>query len=140
MKRLLLAAAIPFLLGSSCPGSDDPAGPNGDAVVVGNWTLQTLNGDPLPAPWSDNGETFTVTAGSLVVNANGTFTFTETMTGEPLDQTSGAWNSASGTNTFTLVPSAQTGEEQHNGTAVVSGNTLTLTIEGGSDVRVYQRS
>lgn len=140
MKRLLCLAALPILLAAACPGSDDPAGPGANAAIVGNWTLQSLNADPLPAPWTDAGQTFTVTAGSLAVNANGSFTFTETMTGRPLDQTSGTWTSASGANTFTLVPTLDAGEEQNNGTATVSGNTLTLTIANSTDVRVYSRN
>ena len=139
MKRLLYLAALPMLLAATCPGEDDPTNPN-LIDIAGSWTLQSLNNDPLPAPWNDNGITRTVTAGSVSINANGTFSYTETVTGQPLDQTTGTWTATATANTYSFIPNAQSGEATNNGTGVFTQNTMTLTIAGSSDVRVYSRN
>lgn len=137
MKRLLYVAALPLLL-AACPGSDDPTAPEA-TELIGSWTLQSLNNDPLPAPWNDNGITRTMTAGSATISANGNFTYSETADAQ-VDNTTGTWHATATAHTYTFIPNAQPGETTNNGTGVVSGNTLTLTIAGSSDVRVLQRN
>jgi len=65
MRRvaLILAAVLPLTL-AACGDSTGPA------RVSGNYTLQSVGGDPLPAAAGFNEE---ITAGTLQLNANGTF-------------------------------------------------------------------
>jgi hypothetical protein len=143
MKRLALLLALTATMAADCPGGDeDPTGPSDDGVLTGTWNLQSLNGDPLPAEWEDNGEPQTVTAGTIVVAANGNFTYTETAGGES-DNTTGVCTLTTPPRTYTCDPNEPPGETNDvNGIAVVNGDSMTLTISesGDNTVRVYARA
>jgi hypothetical protein len=141
MKRfVLLVTLAATTLAADCPGSDDTTGPD-NVSLVGSWTLQSVNNDPLPSNWNDNGVTRVITAGNIVVNANLGFTFNETADNQN-DTTTGTCSLTTPPATYTCVPTSVPGENQNNGIAVVNGNSMTLTIQdgGGTETRVYSRS
>ena len=145
MKRfVLLLTLAATTMAADCPGGDETNGPNGvdDASLTGSWTLQSINGDPLPAPWLDVDHVHNVTAGSITVAANGNFTYTETDDREG-GNTTGVCTLTTPPRTYTCVPTAQPGETDNtNGIAVVNGNSMTLTISepGLTVTRVYSRN
>ena len=99
MKRaaLVLAAVLPLTF-AAC---NDSTGPG---RISGNYTLQSVGGDPLPATSGTNQQ---ITDGTLQLNANGTF-------------------SASITSRF--VSSGATNRLDFGGTYTQNGNSLTLTF------------
>lgn len=141
MRRIVPLLLLATAMAASCPGSDS-TDPTDDNSPVGSWTLQSINNDPLPAEVADGEFTFTVTAGSVVVNANGTFSFSETSDADGVDVTNGTWVAASAANTYTFTPNPDPeDEDQSNGTTVVDGNTMSLTIANSPGVvRRYQRN
>ena len=140
MKRfVLLVTLAATTIAAECPGSDDPTGTEG-ASLVGSWTLQSVNNDPLPSNWNDNGINRVITAGSIVVNTNLGFTYNETADGQN-DVTTGTCSLTTPPSTYTCVPTPVQGEQQVNGTAVVNGAAMTLTINDGQVMaRVYSRN
>lgn len=146
MKRfVLLLTLAATTMAADCPGGDDTTGPDGDGdnSLVGSWTLQSLNNDPLPSNWNDNGTTRVITSGSIVVNANLSFTFTEAIQGLGNDNTTGTCSLTTPPATYTCDPTEGTGEPNgNNGIAVVNGNSMTLTVtdNGQTDTRVYSRN
>jgi hypothetical protein len=145
MKRfVLLLTLAAATMAADCPGGDDTTGPDGggNASLVGTWTLQSVNNDPLPSNWNDNGTTRVITSGSIVVQANLAFAFTEAIQGIGNDNTSGTCSLTTAPATYTCVPTPVAGEDQNNGIAVVNGNSMTLTItdQGQTDTRIYSRN
>ena len=138
MKRLASLLLLATVMAADCPGSDDPTGPTS---IAGTWTLHTVGGSSLPAQYQDGDLTYNVTAGHVVINANGTFSYSETTTQDGVDAVSGTWVAASAANTDTFTPNDIPGEgEQGYGTGVFAGNVMTLTISNGGPVRTYQRN
>jgi hypothetical protein len=122
MKKLASLALLVLVASCNLFGGDD----GGDTAIVGTWTLQSVNGDPLPANFQDGEFTAQITAGTAVVSADGTFSYSETWDGES-DITSGTWTKSG--DTYTFQPNELVGENtQVPGYATVSGNTMTLTI------------
>ena len=124
LKHLVVLLAL-ATIAADCPFGDSSTDPQTD-VVVGVWTLQSVNGDPLPANFADGEFTAVISAGSATVNANGTFSYSETWDSQ-VDVTAGTWTKDG--STYVFDPAEQGGEEtQINGYATVSGSTMTLTV------------
>ena len=127
MRRLLISALAISLV--AC-GSDDSTGPA--TSLAGTWALTRAAGAAPPATvYSDASVTLIILSGSLVLNANETWTGalvarTVTAAGSS-DETfpaSGTW-SRNG-NTVTLT---DTSDPQNPLVATVSGNTLTASLD-----------
>jgi hypothetical protein len=103
---LMLASTLAF----ACSDSTRP-----EYTLTGTWSLQTVNGQPLPFTLPETGEV--VSAESLTLLASGRFTMTTTFR-----------ETINGNVTLESIPDA--------GTYVVSGMTLTLMYEsdGSNDV------
>lgn len=121
MKKLL---ALSLLIATvSC---DEAATVAGGATIAGTYTLQSVNGDPLPSNFTDNGTTIQITAGTFTVTANGTFSYSETWS-SGTDVTTGTWTLNGDTYTFVPTPTQQD-PNPTNGYGTLSGTTLTLTV------------
>ncbi len=112
---------------SAC-GSDDPADPGGQdlSAITGLWTLQSVDGNALPVDLVEDGENFTLHAGTLMVSSNGTCTNSFTTTPEGETQMTETINC-----TFTFSGSLFSYVEEgitYSGT--VSGNSLTILNDG----------
>lgn len=109
--------------------SDSPPPPTEPVTAIAEWALASVDGDALPTVvYSDDGYSLEVTAGELVLAADGTYTndvtVTETVDGTAsvyIDRISGRWTEAAG-GSLTLTP---TGESAL--TASWSGSSLTVT-------------
>jgi hypothetical protein len=138
LKHLAVLLAL-STIAADCPFGDNST--TGTTDVSGTYTLQSLDGDPLPAIWNDNGTNRTVTSGTVVINANGTFTYTETNNSFS-DNTVGTWTKAG--DVYTFNPTEGVGEEpSSNGTGTFAGTTFTLSIPhdgGGTSIRVYMKT
>jgi hypothetical protein len=129
MRRVLLALGTVALLG--CPG-DSTTSPS-TSTYVGTYTLISVGGTALPAPSGTSGET--TTAGSVVINANGTFTYSETRTPSGSQTSSGTYT-VSGLN-ITYIPTSQSDQ---GATGVFSNSYATLTVTpGGEPVLVFTK-
>lgn len=118
MQRVaMLALAFAVATTTACGGDDKNPGTGPETGVVGNYSLKTIDGDPLPATIfdeiiDDEGEqyrlTIAISAGSMDLKADKSFT---------------------GSLTFKIMVE---GEAPHteavpvNGTYTTSGNTVTL--------------
>ena len=121
MRRALLALASVALLG--CPG-DSTTSPSSSSYV-GTYTLISVGGTALPAPSGDPGQT--ITAGTLTLNSNGTFSYNETRNPGGAQPATGTYT-VSGLN-VTYDPSDQSG----GASGVFSSDTyssLTVTPSG----------
>ena len=132
--RNMLALLLLSLAVTAC---GDSVGPDPDAHV-GTYTLQTVNGSPLPFLIRQEGNNrIELTEGTVTLNANGTFSsrhshrFTE---GESIStetqSLTGTYVKSDGTFTFT-------DNEGDVYSALLEGNSLTLN-EGGV-VAVYRK-
>jgi len=139
MRRTLATAALALLTlaAGACGGDDDSTGPNGS--IAGTYTLRTVNGSPPPITLLEFQDyKVEVTAASVVMNANNTFsatsTFRETDAGEVTTSNSvctGTYAVSGSTVTFTEPES--TNEDcggSYTGTWS-NGNTLTVAFGGG---------
>ncbi len=126
MRRVLLALATVALFG--CPG-DSTTSPSGSSTYVGTYTLVSVAGAALPAASGTSGQT--TTAGTLVINANNTFSYSETRTPSGSMSNTGTYT-VSGLN-ITYTPNPVSGQNQQGATGVFSSNsytTLTVTPSG----------
>jgi hypothetical protein len=117
MRRALLALCSLFVLttaGVCDSGSTTEAG-----SIVGSYTLVSVNGQNLPAQFDQ----MTITAGSATVSANNTFTFSETVEGLGPNVITGTWSQSG--STYTFHPTSE--QDSEDGTATLSGSTLTIT-------------
>ena len=126
MKRLTSSPVFLIVLTGALLTAcgDTPFTPEG---VAGVYTLESINGNPLP--FAETAQT-TITAGSITLNADGTFSSSVTTNS----------NTRPFSGTFTLVePStirfAATGEEPLSGT--LEGDTITIIVDG--DTQVYRK-
>ena len=139
MRRILATAALALLTfaASACGGDDDPSGPNGS--IAGTYTLRTVNGSPPPVTLLEFQDfKVEVTAASIVMNANNTFsatsTFRETDAGVVTTSTSvcsGTYSLSGSTVTFT-EPDSDNEDCGGSYTGTWSnGNTLTVSFDAG---------
>lgn len=136
LKHIAVLLAL-STMAADCPFGDKSATDNGNPTdVAGSYTLQKVNGSNLPANWNDNGTMVQITAGSVTINANGTFSFSESRSNGP-DAISGTWTQAGGT--YTFVPSDASGPDEY-GTGTFSGSQFTLSVESGTLIRIYQKT
>jgi hypothetical protein len=120
MRRYLIAFAAVALLGCS----KSSTGPS-TTSTVGTYTLVSVGGVALPAPSGDPGQT--VTAGNLVLNADGSFTYAETRNPGGV-QSSGGTYTVTGVN-ISLVPTSQ-GDTGATGVFSDGNATVTVTPSG----------
>jgi hypothetical protein len=72
MRKLLALSAAVLLSAAAC--SDGGTGPSAEANIAGNYTLQTVNGNPLPwRPFVVGNDFVEITSGSGTVNADNTY-------------------------------------------------------------------
>ncbi len=134
MRRLASVVLTGALL-TACGGN--PFSPEG---VSGTYNLETISGSPLPFSVTDDltGATFTFTAGSISLNANGTFSISTTGTATIEGTTT--TNTFGGSGTFELVaPSTVrfTSSDGETMSGALDGDRL--TIIGGGDSFVYRK-
>ena len=127
MRRLIPLVALAVAV--AC-GSDSTTQPT-MASVAGTWSLQTVNGSPLPFTLTQTG-TDKLELLSDVVTAEPNGTYTETVQFRTTVSGQTTTNSDTDSGTFTLngtavvLSSARTGST----TGALSGNTLTLSDQG----------
>jgi len=120
LARTVLAAAL--LAAAACgDDDDDPAGP---ADISGTYTLRTVDGNPVPATFSDpDGDELRFNSGSLTLNQGGTYNgaLGVTFNSAPFDLADEGTFTRSG-NTLTF---ASTIDADNDFTATISGTTIT---------------
>ena len=130
MQRLALVVLTGVLL-TACGG--DAFSPE---AVSGTYNLETVNGSPLPFTLTDDSTgTFTTTAASIILNANGTASISTTGTAT-IDGTTTTFTFG-GSGTFELVaPSAIrfTFPDEETGSGTLDGDRITIIGEGDSFV------
>ncbi len=118
MRRfLILATVLGGGLLTACDG--DSTGPGG---IFGTYTLVSIDGENLPVTLQILDTEVEITAGSLRLNSDNTYTMSLTMTVE------GTTDTGDVSGTFTVDGSTIDFDEGFTGT--VSGNTLTVSDEG----------
>jgi len=136
MRRLVAALLVSAAL--ACGGDDSITVPT-NASVAGTWTLQSVNGSPLPFVIVQSGSNKSeLTADVLTVGSSGNFTqlttIRNTLNGQVTTQ------STPDAGTYTLNGTAATfrfNSDGSTGTGAINGNTLTVADVGL--VMVYQR-
>jgi hypothetical protein len=70
-----------MIVAATIAGCGDSTGPGGETNITGTYSLRTINGQTLPFPLVVVGTTYRleVTAGSVTINANGTYTGSSTL-------------------------------------------------------------
>lgn len=138
MKRFALLVAMAGVV--AC-GTKEKSITDTTVSVAGTYTLQSVNNDPVPSNYNDAGNIVVISAGTLTMNANGTFTYSETWS-TGADVTTGTYSKTG--DSYTLVPNAKPGEgPQSNGVATITGDgTMTLTVQetAQTTVRVLQKN
>jgi hypothetical protein len=134
MKRVMVLALLAV---AACGGATEPTQIN----VVGSYQLKSVAGVALPAPVSPPAgyNTATVTAGTLTLNADGTWSTTATFRLVATNATTttqaaaiGIYSAVNGAVSFTTTTGI-TGNFSGN----VNGNTL--TVLQGPTATIYQR-
>jgi hypothetical protein len=120
LARTVLAAAL--LAAAACGGDDDdPAGP---AAISGTYTLRTVDGNAVPATFTDgSGNVLRFDSGALTLNDGGTYTgaLGVTFNSAPFDlEDEGTFTRTGNTLTF-----ASTIDADNDFTATISGTTIT---------------
>jgi hypothetical protein len=137
LRRSFLSALAGFALFAACGG--DSTGP-GDTNIVGSYTLQSINGNPVP--WRAiviGNDWFEIASGSGSINADGTYSLTfnwrESVAGETDE------GSESLVGTYTRNGNAITFRDASDGSTAIgtiSGRQISVTSEGV--VLVYVRN
>jgi len=132
MKRFVAACVV--LLAIACGDSTSPS-----ASVAGTWTLQTVNGAPLPFVIAQVGaDKIELTSDVITANSNGSFTqMTTVKTTESGQVTT---ESIPDAGTYTQNGTAVTftfNSDGSSGTGTLNGNTVTVASQGFS--LVYTR-
>lgn len=134
-------ASIAVLAGALCLASCDDN--NNDVILVspfvGTFTLQTVNGSALPVIIVDEispPRRVEITSGQIVIAANRTFTdviaFRQTIGGIVSTQTVSCTGTFTSTgSSFTLVEAIAAPNCGNTFAAVLSGNSLTVTLQPG---------
>jgi hypothetical protein len=126
-RSLLIVAAVVL---SACGGSDTAPSL---ALFAGSYTLTSINGTALPAKRTDG---LTVKSGTLLVNANGAFQFSEeTVERSPAIESADGVCSVTSATTISCKVTALGGDPF---TGTLSANTLSLATSDG--VKLYTRS
>ena len=107
--------------------------------VSGTYNLETINGSPLPFSTTDDltGITFAITAGSIILNANGTFSISTTGT-TTIDGTTNTLTTT-GSGTFELVAPSTIRFTSPDGIISGTRDGDRITIIGGGDSFVYRK-
>jgi hypothetical protein len=124
MRRLFLIAVAAMAVGCS----SDSTGPSAD--IIGNYTLKTVNGSPLPYAF-DNGNTLVTDV--LTLNANGSYGDIATLSDGNVVPDVGSFFQSG--NILTFSPAGATSTYQ----GTLDGTSLTERFSDGT-VEVYQRS
>ena len=134
-RRFIPALAIALALtAGAC--TDDKSPTEVSTEVTGTYRLQTVNGQPLPfVLFNSGGFSTSITAQSLTLNNNGSFSQTTTFrdvtpegtTTEQLSST-GTYSRSGSTITFNLPATQEDPADSFSGT--ISGNTITLVDAG----------
>jgi hypothetical protein len=130
MRKVLAVATLALTMVTAC---GDSTGPDGEANISGTYTLRTVNGQNLPFPLLVVGTTYRleVTASTVSINANGTFTQSATL--REVNGTNTTTETESATGTWTRTNNAISFRDSADGTVFtgsLSGNTITLVDEG----------
>lgn len=129
MRTLFVALAVSAL----AIGCSDSSGPSGEANIHGTYAMHTVNGQSLPFAVIVLGTEYRleITAGSLTVNANNTYTLSTTVseteagtTVTVTETSSGTWTRANNAVTFT------DGEDGGSITGAAGNGTITVVVEG----------
>jgi lipocalin-like protein len=128
MRRLVCFALVFAAL--AC-GGDDTTTPT-QASVAGTWTLQTINGSPLPFTLATSPAKIELLSSVVNVTANGTWTSTTTNRTTFNGQATTTTSTDAGTYTLSgnnvAILSNTAGSTAQAG--AVNGNTLTLSQQG----------
>ena len=127
LRRLIPLVALSVAV--AC-GSDSTTQPT-TASLAGTWTLQSVNGNPLPFTLQTSG-TDRLDLLSDVVTASANGTYTEVLQFRPTINGQSTTQSQSDAGTFTVNGTAVTlsSNQAGNITGALTGHTLTLTEEG----------
>lgn len=133
-KLLALSLLIPVLAACSGDGGTGPEEPS----FVGTYSLQSVNGVPMPASFTDGTTTLTFSNGRFTLNADQTFstsvTFTVTQPGSTFSQTvPSAGTFVRNNNAFRFRYNDGTADD----TGSLTGSTLTLSSDG--DTYVFKK-
>jgi hypothetical protein len=141
MRRLLVLATVLATTLTVAGCNNDSTAPG--ASLAGTYTLQTVNGFPLPFTVTSSGPySSDVIAGQIVLDANGNYTgvttyndySSGTLVGQRNDTITGYWT-LSGSQLTLVDASGQSGPYY----ATVSGNQLTVTGYNSGYVQVFTR-
>lgn len=135
MGRIL---SIFFLLATLVACEEDPSGV--DNAHVGVYQLTTINGQPVPVSFSEDGGVITIVGASITLNADDTFSVAAQLRFTFGGQTQNETHALSGTYTKSgnTVTFDHEGEDEGFETATINGNVLT-TRGGGDEVLVFQK-
>jgi hypothetical protein len=137
LRRSFLSALVGFAILAACGG--DSSGP-GDTNIVGSYTLQSVNGNPVP--WRAiviGNDWFEIRGGSGSINADGTYSLTFNWRESVAGQTDEGSESSVGT--YTRNGSAITFRDASDGSTAsgtITGRQISVTSEGV--VLVYARN
>ena len=132
MQRLASVVLTGVLL-TACGG--DAFSPEN---VSGTYNLETISGNPLPFSMTDaSGITGTTTAGSIILNANGTMSISTTVTITIAGTTT--TNTFGGSGTFELVAPSTIRLTSDGETLSGTLDGDRITIIGGGDSFVYRK-
>ena len=126
MRRIALLLAVVAL--AAC--NNDSTSPNGS--VVGNYSLRTVNGNPLPYTFSDGS---VLVSDQLTLNSNGTYTDVATFSNANPTPEQGYWSINNNLISFT----DQVTNTSYTGSLSGSVLTETFALNSGTLTEVYQR-
>jgi len=127
MRRFL---TLTLALAIVACGSDSSSAPS-NASVAGTWTLQTVNGSPLPFTLASSPAKLELLSYVVTVTSNGTWTSAQSIRTTFNGQATTATTTDAGT--YTLSGNAVAIQSSSSTTVLagtVSGNTLTLAQPG----------
>jgi hypothetical protein len=127
MRRLVSLALALTIVACSNDSTTEPT----NASVAGTWTLQTINGAPLPFTVSSLGTTkIEAVSAVFVVSANGTWTGSSQTRTTVSGQASTSTTPDAGTYTLSGSTIALRSNDGTVETGTISGNTL-VAVESG---------
>ncbi len=115
MRRLtvaVLALAFPVVF-AGCGNDDNHNLVNPTVDFVGNWTLRTVNGAPLPFTFSDGS---VLTSDVLTLNADGSYTDNGQFSNGALSVEAGFYSPFTGSISFVVTNTGQTYSGSVSGT------------------------